>query len=71
MGSCLLSEDWELRAGREWEWMPSDTAEVMVSALAIGKQIAARGMSLERSSQEVVKIWGAVKLQFPCYGPNR
>lgn len=42
--------------------MPSDTAEVMVSALAIGKQIAARGMSLERSSQEVVKIWGAVKL---------
>lgn len=51
--------------------MSSDTAEVMVSALAIGKQIAARGMSLERSSQEVVKIWGAVKLQFPCYGPNR
>lgn len=46
--------------------MSGSTAEVMVSALAIspGKQMAARGMSSDRSSREVVKTWGVVKVQF-------
>lgn len=58
--SGLGAEGWE---GME---MSSSTAEVMLSALAIapGKQMAARGMSLDRSSRGIVKTWCAVKVQF-------